>query len=458
MTNEWDFSRRSSLLDRLALLAALALLVVLIGVHEHVYTKLSPIDELQHIDYVDKATSLHIVRRGEHVGQAAMSEEACRGVDAPGFEAPTCGQETYYPAEFQEGGLNTASVHTPVYYAITGWIASAARAVGITHSLVTSARLVGILWLGAAVALLWRLLVAAAARPITQFSLIALLVSSPLVLHATATVNPDAGGLLAGVLLLTAVLRWEHGRCPLVVPVAASVFVILLKFTNIAVIGLVLIYLLGRAYQRHQPAVLALGGGADLRARFTDPELRRVLRLAVVIVVAALGTWLLWSIVQSMVALVAANEIPMNEGLKANHFPTYELVREMRSELTPFNNPYLPPFLRVASITAMISLVDLGSLIVMGGAAFVRPVGSATRSLAVACFGAMITLGPVIAISTYVSNGVIIPTPARYGLPILPALLLVAIPLVDRHAVTRWLVALGAAVSVALVLTRFAAA
>jgi hypothetical protein len=70
----------------------------------------------------------------------------------------------------------------------------------------------------------------------------------------------------------------------------------------------------------------------------------------------------------------------------------------------------------------------------------------------------MIMLGPVIAVSTYVSNGVVISTPARYGLPILPALLLVAAPLVDRRVAARWLVAALAAASVALVLTRFAAA
>jgi hypothetical protein len=266
------------------------------------------------------------------------------------------------------------------------------------------------------------------------------------VLHASSIINPDTAGLLAGGILLTAVLRWEQERWPIAVPLVASVFVILLKFTNIAVIGLVLLYLMGRAIQRY-----------ELGARLADVELRRTVRLLVLVVVTALGTWLVWSVVQSVVALVPASAIPMNEALKANHFPAYELIREMRSELTPFNNPYLPPFLRVTSVISLISLVDLAALVAMGGAAFVRPPGSSTRALAGACFGSMIMLGPVIAVSTYVSNGVVISTPARYGLPILPALLLVAAPLVDRRVAARWLVAALAAASVALVLTRFAA-
>ena len=37
---------------------------LLVGLHVHLYTQVSPIDELQHIDYVEKVIRRHLVRRG----------------------------------------------------------------------------------------------------------------------------------------------------------------------------------------------------------------------------------------------------------------------------------------------------------------------------------------------------------------------------------------------------------
>ena len=83
-------------------------------------TALSPLDELQHVDYLDQASRFDFVHNGERVGQLAMREQACRTVDSPGFVSPPCKAKDLKPVQFQEGGFNTASADPPTYYVLTG--------------------------------------------------------------------------------------------------------------------------------------------------------------------------------------------------------------------------------------------------------------------------------------------------------------------------------------------------
>ncbi|HET6692862.1 MAG TPA: hypothetical protein VFG97_01045, partial [Pedococcus sp.] len=89
-----------------ALLAIVA--VVLVALQVHSYTRLSPIDELQHIDSLYKAPAAPAP--GDRVGQEAMRQQDCRGVDAPGFEPGPCRPlGSFDPATYQEKGYNTAA-------------------------------------------------------------------------------------------------------------------------------------------------------------------------------------------------------------------------------------------------------------------------------------------------------------------------------------------------------------
>ena len=134
-----------------------SLAAVLVLMHLRVYTTLSPIDELQHLDYVDSMTRFDIVRSGETVGPVAMREEACRGVDSPGFATPSCDAPVLRPEQFQESGINTAATHPPVYYLTTGAVAEVVDAVPGVESFLAAARSVGLLWLGFGLALIFAL-------------------------------------------------------------------------------------------------------------------------------------------------------------------------------------------------------------------------------------------------------------------------------------------------------------
>ncbi|MEP4653141.1 MAG: hypothetical protein ABJ314_23410, partial [Ilumatobacter sp.] len=111
--------------------------LILVGLHVRAYTQLSPIDELQHIDYVIKAGDFEPPHVNDPVGFEAMAEAACRSVDAPGYIGPPCGLDRYDPEDFQENGVNTAARQFPVYYTITGVISRFVVATGAIGSQVT---------------------------------------------------------------------------------------------------------------------------------------------------------------------------------------------------------------------------------------------------------------------------------------------------------------------------------
>src|ERR1700692_4635001 len=63
-------------------LLLVAVPLLLVPLHVRAYTKLSPIDELEHIDYMFRSPGLHPVVAGTKLVEPAMREEACRGLDS----------------------------------------------------------------------------------------------------------------------------------------------------------------------------------------------------------------------------------------------------------------------------------------------------------------------------------------------------------------------------------------
>src|SRR3984957_19412590 len=134
---------------------ALLLVVVplfLVALHVRAYTKLSPIDELEHIDYMFRSPGLHPVVAGTKLVEPAMREEACRGLDSV-YPTPPCSTRKLDVSVFQDQGYDTAYIHPPTYYDIT-WAAGVVvkHATG-TKSWVTAWRLVGAPWLAAGLVL-----------------------------------------------------------------------------------------------------------------------------------------------------------------------------------------------------------------------------------------------------------------------------------------------------------------
>ena len=98
-----------------------AIAVVLVVAHTTSYTTLGPIDELEHFDYAEKLSNLRFPRFPETVGQRPLAAMACRGFDAKFALTATCGQPSYPPAAFPEGGLSYEALQPPLYYALVGF-------------------------------------------------------------------------------------------------------------------------------------------------------------------------------------------------------------------------------------------------------------------------------------------------------------------------------------------------
>src|SRR5262245_20124144 len=180
-------------------LGLLALALVLVGLHVREYRIVSPIDELQHIDYALKASQGELVRRGDHEGQEALREEACRGLDNP-MPLPSCEARSYDPTDFQEEGYNTAYAHPPGYYWVSGIGGRLLAALPGVGGPVTGVRLMGALWLGVGLIATWYALGELSIRASARIAVLVLVASAPTVLLFSATVNPDATSITVGAL------------------------------------------------------------------------------------------------------------------------------------------------------------------------------------------------------------------------------------------------------------------
>jgi hypothetical protein len=189
----------------LFILAVIVVPIVLIAFATHNRTSLSQNDELQHIDYLDRVEHLEIPRFGDKLGQLAMREAACRGIDWPG-PLPPCSSSTFDPTDFSAKGYQYQAHQPPLYYAITAPVAKLIESLFGTDWL-TSARLVGVLWLTTALAALWLAMTEAGAPPVIRASVCLLLAASPSTVLLTSIVTNDAPTLLVGSLLALLCVR-----------------------------------------------------------------------------------------------------------------------------------------------------------------------------------------------------------------------------------------------------------
>jgi hypothetical protein len=411
------------------------LLVVLVafvsvGLHVRTYTLVGPIDELQHIDYLYKSPD--IVRPGDQFGDQAMQEEACRGLDYPGFELPACVRGGDYDADdFQEAGYNTASANTPVYYTITHALAAPLKAVASLDSLVTAGRLVGGLWLAGGL-----LLAYAAARRLgagrwATAAVLAVLACTPAVVYPSATITPDAATFAVGAGALLAALWWEERpsrRWPVLAVVTALALAI--KMTNITVLVAVgLAMLIRLVVQRWFPAQAELVGS---RTADDDPERRTAapapaprlldwvvggVTLAATALVVAVG----WQVAQGALTHGDLDAIPMNQQFRADRLSVEGLVSYLGQWLTPLSSPWAA----VGRAEFTDALQRLGQLLIGAGFVSAALIGWRSlreRTLAWAVLVTGLTGASLFIVVSFYAQALYVPPPARYGYALVPTM------------------------------------
>lgn len=389
------------------LLTSLLLLVTLLGLlHIEQYPTLSPYDEIQHLDTLEKSSRFVFVGRGERLSQTTMRETACHGADFV-WEFDTCDAETYDSAAFPWDGWNTAYTASPFYYTVTG---VAGRAVDFAtpgiDSLLTASRIIGLAWALAATAFVWLLLGEFSIPYWVRFFTILLIVTAPTVLHLSSIVNPDITGVVGGAAIAWLTLRWERGASPAWLLVVAGTLAVLGKPLNAVAVAvmvtyLVIRYLLQRFGAEHKPLPFPTWG-----------------------VGALLGAMLLgavpWVIVQGALASAPTSEVPMIIQFSGAPLTWADVTSQINAVVSPLRNPYVPAFI-AGPLTMLI--VAISDLFMIGGNIGVSLLSRDRRAsvLATTTLTAALLLGPTIVVFVFVTlDGMVFPTTVRYGLPLLP--------------------------------------
>lgn len=418
-----------------ALVVALVMVVVVAfnWLHVGAYQTLSPVDEFQHVDYLYKAGKGQMVGRGDLVGDEAMHEEACRGVDAPGFEMPCKPIGSYHPSQFQEGGQNTAYIHSPVYYFATAWMGKAVVKVTPIDNLFKAARLLGPLWVLPALLLMVPTMRRLGANLVARTAAGVLAVTFPTVLHATSTVNPDATALLGGALVLCVPVllagRWRRpgGR---VVDGLAAAASMALKPSNLVV-------LIAGAWMRVDLSV----GPARVDDRESDPDGRPAFRSAVSRSVSAVLPMLLGAGVVSAVMLVVQarlassdpDDIMMLHRYTVEAFPWEPFAQSFLStgqfSAAGESSNYLAPFLRLPFVVVSSAVIGFGSLVLTVAAAL-----RTDRTAAIARSVLIATLlgGPALIAVNFILQGIFVYIPVRYYMSLIPGVVVVGAATVGR--------------------------
>lgn len=413
-------SRGRQIARRMIPLVLVAVAFVMVFLHVHLYTKVGPIDELQHIDYLYKSPA--VVAPGDRVGQDAMREEACRGIDYPDFPLPACSLTTKYSAlDFQEKGYNTASANTPFYYSVTHLVAAVLQRVTGLGSLVTAGRLVGGLWLGAGLVIAY---LAGRRLGAGRWPLAFLLVTIacvPAVVYPSSTISPDAASFAAGAGVLWVTLWWEgrpRRRWPALVLVTACVLA--LKMTNIVVLAAAGIYMLIRLIQMRWASV------DDARFTGTDtgigPESVRTwvmggVALAATTVATAVG----WMALQAALAHGDPHDVPMNQLFATESLRLPPLVGNLGNWITPLSSPWVS----VGNPELTTVLQRIGPLLIAAGVIAVALFGAGvprTRAWAWACLGTAFFGATLFIVVSFYAQSVYVPPPARYGVTLVPAM------------------------------------
>lgn len=432
--------------DQVVLVGALVLFMGIVALQARDHPQLSPIDELQHFDYALKSPSAGL-RVGELYGAEAMKVVACRGIDHNEWEAgspylPECGDPHPDPGLSPGHGINTAYQHPPLYYALTSLIGEVVLPLpGVENSLMAY-RLVGAVWLASGLAVIWYALGLVGAGTVGRASVVGLLGVSPVVVHASAFVNPDAVALLGGGLVLLALLKWESGRWPWWSVAAVSAVAVWLKLTNAFAVGVVVLYLAFRTWQewdkRHLP-----------QAKSARRERLLVASVSTLVSVASVLAWQLW---QDNRGLSEEKDLPIFTNLRSDSFQWTLLDDQLRAVVTPFRDQWVPDVLPRNLLVPLAGVVDVGLLALLGAALAITAAGSARRALVGSVFGAMVGTGVVTMISFHVALGLHAVTPGRYGLAVLPFAAVAIEPVLRRHIPARMLVGALASTTAAVML------
>jgi hypothetical protein len=426
----------------LAFLAVLVVATGLIALHVHSYQLLSVFDEPQHVDYVNHLLKGDVEISGDRWTPATQGEVACRSIDYPLDYRPPCGGP-YEVGLFPNYGLTTAFIHTPAYYAGPALAVLTGRAVGLPLDPVTLMRATGALWFGLALLFLWIGWRDGGVRWQARSGLALALISVPAVLLTQSTVTNDATALAAGAAITLAALRWDEGRLRLWVVLLFVVAAMLLKSTNLGVLLLVCAFALIRGLQR-------AWGTSTFRLGVIAPRRTWALVAGCAAASALVGAG--WSVLSTARSSFDQRQIAQNVMYHQDSFHPGWVLHAVPSLLSPLRPQFFQAVLATQPAVVVADVANIALLVLAGIGALRAGRGSALRALGYATALTLLAFPAVLVLVNYVTAGIYAPIPARYGLCLVPALMVLAGG-AFRGRVSGWLLLAAGTASTAVIAT-----
>lgn len=430
----------------LLVLAALAMCLAVALRHTN---QMSPIDEWVYLDYLFKLPSDAIAQQGETIGHQALQQMSCDGVKPYGAMGAPCGsvyesQRGIYPQE----GLTSADAYTPLYLAVTWTVGKVIQTLS-TLGEVPSFRLTGFFWLAGGLLAFYLLMRAMRVPKLAILALGLIFVATPFAWWTYTYVNTDAPSFFFGALMLWVTIRYlQRGMSGWwLVPLGTAA--VLFKVTNMLAVGLVVLLLV----------VVAVAKIIVQRRGMAEDELPRpwhLVRLAVVTVVAAAASELIWLTIR---AAIAVGDPPYQEILVRPSLSQLGLGDQLANFLPGTINAnvvvaggggsfaYTIPGFLIAPASWLCVAGVIGWLLV-------RKVGILENALAWTVAISATVFAPILVVAMVAIQGIFFQLPPRYGAPILPGFLLAAGMLMTSKS--SRLIATGYAVLLLLFVVVFA--
>lgn len=312
---------------------------------------LSPFDEDAHLDYLIKVGQIHLPAATDVMDQRALRVASCRGFYGPYQPAAPCSEDQWIdPASYAFAGNSRAWTHPPLYYVITRVGMLPAQLVVRGIDFVDLARVVTSLWTGFALFLLWCIFRRARVDPLVAGCVVAILMTSQVVLVRAIAISNDATALFAGAVLLSFVV---YRRGPAVLFLAALAVMLMKSQNSIAVAAALVAVLVG------------LGEAVDRRRGIeSSGGLRERLGRSGGLLVGFLVGYLVWRFAQqsgSASAVDTASSVVTFSGIPSLRVVLDLLFQNLESFSSPLRDltPYLPTFAHAFYSTYTGFLVNL---------------------------------------------------------------------------------------------------
>jgi hypothetical protein len=263
-----------------------------------------------------------------------------------------------------------------------------------------------------------------------------LILTTPAVVHGSATITPDAASLLAATIVLSATLAAEKGgRSRFLLPLAGGLAVGL-RISNITAVAACCVYLL-------------------LRWRFSFSSLREAWRgdrhrpaAAALLIAGSVIAMAVWVLVQATFSASGPTN-PQLERFHVSSLTLDQVAGQLTALITPVEGAYTSFFLNNGVTLALVGVLDLLIILACFGPFFHVSQWTRVQTIAAATGITMLVGGVAFVLGNYFLNAnIFVGIPPRYGLSLLPLAGLAIAELFERRSrpwigTTLALVALG---------------